>query len=336
MTFRAGNVVSMTSIMNPPRFFSFNRYLRERFGARVHKVSIDAGFTCPNIDGLKGTGGCTYCNNSGFSFNTRVGSTAVREQVDSGIRAMRERFKAERFIAYFQAFSNTYAPVDHLKRLYDAAVERDEVTALAVGTRSDCVSPAVMDLLGSYTDRKEVWIEYGLQTVHDRTLERVNRCERYADFERAIELASGRNIKVCVHLILGLPGETQDDMLTTAARLRNIPHHSLKLHILHVMRDTRMATEFARGEIQLQTRQEYVDTVVRMLERIRPDVSIQRMTADAPLQILIAPMWCLDKNGIRLQIVRELERRDTWQGKALGYSLDAIGVCQPEPLAVSA
>lgn len=322
--------------MNPPRYFSFSRYLRKQFGTKVHKVSIDAGFTCPNIDGAKGTGGCTYCNNIGFSFNTRVGSTAVREQVESGILAMRERFNAERFMAYFQAFSNTYAPVERLRSLYDAALERDEVVALSVGTRSDCVSPAVMNLLESYSDRKEVWVEYGLQTIHDRTLERVNRCERFQDFEHAIEMTAERNIKICVHLILGLPGETQEDMLATAERLRDIPFHSVKLHILHIMRDTRMATEYAYGQVQLQNREEYVDTVVRMLERLRPDVSIQRLTADAPLRILIAPMWCLDKNGIRLQIERELQRRDTWQGKALGYALENVGEYQRAELAVPA
>lgn len=315
--------------MDVPRYFGFGPYLRDRFGERVHKVSIDAGFTCPNIDGLKGTGGCSYCNNSGFSFNTRAhpedAADAVLGQVRGGIEALRKRFKAKRFMAYFQAFSNTYAPVDRLRQLYDAALQPEEVIALSVGTRSDCVSSAVLDLLELYTDRYEVWIEYGLQTSHDRTLKAVNRCELFEDFMHAIEMTAKRNLKICVHLILGLPGESQEDMLLTAERLGDIPYHGLKLHILHVMRNTRMAEELAEGRIPLMDRETYVDTVVKVLERIRPHVSLQRMTADAPPDILLAPQWCMDKNGIRRDIESELERRDTWQGKALGFPLESVG-----------
>ncbi len=312
--------------MNQPRYFSFRQYTKDLYGTKVHKVSIDAGFTCPNIDGLKGTGGCTFCNNAGFSVNTRKETQSVAEQLTKGMTALRKRYQATKFIAYFQAFSNTYAPVAHLQKLYDAALEPDEVVGMSVGTRPDCVSPATLRLLDSYTAEKDVWIEYGLQTSHDRTLKAINRCETYADFQRAVEMTAGYNLKVCVHLILGLPGETVEDMLVTAERLRDVPYHSLKVHILHIMSDTQMARDYAFGCVRMMDRDAYVDTTVRVLERIRPDVSMQRLTADAPLSVLIAPMWCMDKDGILQDILQEMERRDTWQGKLLGYPRNAVGV----------
>lgn len=309
-----------------PRYYSFHQYLKARFGKKVNKVSIDAGFTCPNIDGTKGVGGCTYCNNAGFSYNTRIGAASVREQLESGMRVMYKLFRARRYIAYFQAFSNTYAPLSELKDLYDTAFEPREVVGLAVGTRPDCVSPKVLDLLDSYNSRGEVWIEYGLQSSHDRTLERINRCSTYAEFVRAVEMTASRSVKVCVHLILGLPGETLDDMLITADRVKALPIHSIKLHNLHIMRDTPMAEEYARGEVDVIERDAYIDAMVRIMERMRPDISLQRTSGDAPPDILIAPAWCADKHHLYVDFQRELKRRDTWQGKALGFPRQQVGV----------
>lgn len=300
--------------MTEARYFPFSAYLKERFGERVHKVSIDAGFTCPNIDGLKAEGGCTYCNNEGFSYNTRRQIRPISEQIESGAAFMRKRFKANKFIAYFQAHTNTYAPVPQLKAVYDQILPYDELVALSVGTRPDCISNNVLDLLESYSDKREVWVEYGLQTTHNETLRRVNRQDTYERFLWAIEQAEGRNLKICVHVILGLPGESHEDMMLTAERLAAVPYDSLKIHLMHVMKDTQLEEEYHRGEVKIFTLEEYVQVCCDFLERIRPEVSIQRLTADAPARILVAPEWCLERKHVIASVEAELERRDSRQG----------------------
>lgn len=301
--------------MDPKPYYPFGQYLRERFGERVHKVAIDAGFSCPNLDGRKSTGGCTYCNNSGFSFNSRREIRPVSEQIAKGIAFMEKRFKARKFMAYFQAFSNTYAPVPQLKRIYDEVLPfQEQIVAFAVGTRPDSVSIEALNLLERYAEKFEVWVEYGLQSSHNRTLQRINRCDTYERFLWAIEETSKRNLKICVHVILGLPGESHDDMMLTAERLASLPFHSLKVHLLHVMKNTVMEREYDQGMIPIFTFDEYVRTCVDFVERIPADVSIQRLTADAPPEILIAPEWCLERKRIYEEIEREFQRRGTRQG----------------------
>ncbi len=301
-----------------PRYYSFGRYVRQRFGCRVHKVALHAGFTCPNRDGSRGRGGCTFCNNAGFSPNARAEPAEIRQQLAAGIAAARRRRKAERFIAYFQAYSNTYAPIDRLRELYDEAWRFPEVVGMSVGTRPDCVDAAKIDLIAGYTSRGEVWIEYGLQSIHDQTLAAINRCHSYREFLEAVELTRERGIKICVHTILGLPGETREMMLATHERLAELGIDGIKLHLLHVMRDTVMAEQYRRGEISLLERGEFVGLVCDVLERLPPTVVIQRMHADAPTDILLAPQWCLDKAGVLNDIQGELVRRDSWQGKRRG------------------
>ncbi|MBI1387696.1 MAG: TIGR01212 family radical SAM protein [bacterium] len=300
--------------MTEARYYPFSAYLKQRFGERVHKVSIDAGFSCPNIDGLKSTGGCTYCNNEGFSYNTRRVIRPIPEQIEDGVAFMRRRYKARKFIAYFQAHTNTYASVPHLKSLYDQILPYEEIVALSVGTRPDCISRATLDLLESYSGRWDVWVEYGLQTSHNETLRRVNRQDTYERFLWAIEQAEGRDLKICVHVILGLPGETWDDMMLTAQRLAPLPYHSLKIHLLHVNKDTIMAEQYQRGEVGVFEFDDYVRTCCDFLERVPFNVSIQRLTADAPPSVLIAPQWCLERRRVVEAIEAELERRGTRQG----------------------
>lgn len=306
------------------RYYSFGRYLRRRFGCRVHKVTLHAGFTCPNRDGTRGWDGCTFCNNAGFSPNERLGPSEIGQQLADGIARARRRCKAERFIAYFQAYTNTYASPERLKSLYDAVWQFPEVVGLAIGTRPDCVNAEKIALIEQYTRRGEVWIEYGLQSMHDRTLEMVNRQHTYAEFMRAIQLTRGRGIKVCVHTILGLPGETPAMMMETHERLAELDIDGIKVHLLHIMRDTVMERQYQRGEIALLERGEFVGLVCDVLERLPPTVVIQRMHADAPPDILVAPQWCLDKMGVLKDIQAELVRRDTWQGRRLGYGLTDI------------
>ncbi|HPA48103.1 MAG TPA: TIGR01212 family radical SAM protein [bacterium] len=301
------------------RYRTFGDWIRERYGCRVHKVCVDAGFTCPNRDGSKAAGGCTFCNNEGFSYNTRRGTRSVREQVQEGMEFMRRRYKAERFIAYFQPYSNTYGPIEVLRSRYEESLSFPEMVALSVGTRPDCVSPSVLDLLEGYAQQWDVWIEYGLQTVHNRTLERVNRCDTYENFVRIMEQTIPRPINICIHVILGLPGESREDMLETAQRIAEFPYHSLKIHLMHVMRDTVLADQYRRGEVSVLTREEYAERVADFLEYVPADVALQRLSADAPREVLVAPEWCLDRTETVRAIEDTLERRDTWQGKKLGF-----------------
>ncbi len=312
------------------RYYSFGRYLRQRFGCRVHKVTLHAGFTCPNRDGAAGWGGCTFCNNAGFSPNVRIDPADVRDQLARGITGARRR-KAHKVIAYFQAYTNTYGPLDRLRALYDEAWHFPEVAGLAIGTRPDCVDPTVIDLVAGYVPRGEVWLEYGLQSAHDSTLAAINRGHDYQCFVDAVERTAGRGIRICVHTILGLPGEDREMMIETHRRIAALPIDGIKIHLLHVMRDTIMERQYRQGEVTLLSRPAYVELVADVLEVLPPTVVIQRMHADAPRDLLVAPDWCLDKAGVLDDIRREQVRRDSWQGKALGFPLTATPFAALDP-----
>ncbi len=303
--------------MSEKSYFPFSQYLKQRFGQRVHKIAIDAGFTCPNLDGTKSYGGCTYCNQQGFSYNSRREILPISMQIDKGLAFMKKRFRCRKFLAYFQAHTNTFAPLQTLKETYDCILPyQDEIIAMSVSTRPDAVSPATLDLLESYNEHlEEVWVEYGLQSCHNQTLERINRQDTYERFLWAIDETCKRNLKICVHVILGLPGESHSDMMQTAECLANLPIHSLKIHLLHIMKGTVMEEQYRRGKMDVFTLEEYVNHVVDFLERIPPEISIQRLTADAPPNVLVAPDWCLDRKLIYESIDAELIRRESWQGK---------------------
>lgn len=298
-------------------YYPFSEYLKERFGCKVYKVTIDAGFTCPNRDGNVGTGGCSYCNNMGFSANSRRRPAPIPVQVEQGMAFMRKRYKAEKFIAYFQAYTNTYAPIDTLKDYYDTALEFEDVVALSVGTRPDCVPEPVLDLIESYRDSHEVWVEYGLQSIHDSTLRRVNRGHDYATFIDALERTERRGLKICVHVILGLPGESHEDMMATARAVAGMGIDSLKIHLMHVLRDTPLEKDLAEGRFKPLELDEYVEFVCDFLEYIPPDVSIQRLTADGPRSILLAPKWATQKRKTIAAIEAEFDRRNSHQGSRL-------------------
>lgn len=318
------------NLPDSPRYHSFGRYLRQRFGCRVQKVTLHAGFTCPNRDGTVGQGGCTFCNNAGFSPNARVEPADVRRQLQQGIDVARRR-RAEKFIAYFQAYTNTYGPLDRLRELYDEVWRFPEVVGLSIGTRPDCVNSDILDLISAYRHRGEIWVEYGLQSSHDATLKAINRGHNYDQFVGAVRETTRRGLRVCVHTVLGLPGETREMMLETHRRLAAMRVDGIKIHLLHIMRDTVMERQYARGDIALMRRAEYVERVVDVLELLPPEVVIQRMHADAPSDVLIAPDWCQDKRGILNDIRRELATRDTWQGKARGCPREALNLPAAEP-----
>jgi radical SAM protein (TIGR01212 family) len=308
--------VSMPHGLTPERrYYAFSRFLRERFGTRVYRVTIDAGFTCPNVDGTVAVGGCVYCDNRSFSPNRRLPRTSVAAQVERGVGALQKRYGADRFLAYFQAATNTYAPVEKLRRLYDEALQHPQVVGLAVGTRPDCVPDPVLDLLEGYARERYVCLELGLQSAHDRSLDWMNRGHHFDDFIDAVRRCQDRGLDLCAHVILNLPGESREDMLTTADALAALPVQAVKIHNLHVVRGTPLEETYRAGGVRLLERDEYVRVVCDFLERLPPGMVIHRLSGDAPPDYLVAPAWCLDKPALLRAIRAELERRDSWQGK---------------------
>ena len=300
------------------RYYSYNRYLRHRFGRRVQKVSLDAGFTCPNVDGTVAVGGCVFCDNRSFSPSRRIPRLkSLEAQLDDGIRRLQHRYDADRFLAYFQPATNTYAPVDELRPLYETALADPRVVGLAVGTRPDCVPDDVLELLAELASRTYLSVEYGMQTIHDRSLDWMNRGHHYDAFLDAMARSQGRGFEICVHVMLGLPGESHDDMLATARAVASLPIDAVKIHNLYVVKNTPLADDFAAGKVRMLERDEYVAIVVDFLEIMNPNCLVERTSGDAPPDFFIAPGWCLDKPGVRTALDAEFARRDSWQGKAV-------------------
>jgi radical SAM protein (TIGR01212 family) len=314
----------------PRRYFAFSRFLRERFGTKVYRVTVDGGFTCPNVDGSVAVGGCVYCDNRSFSPNRRLPRVPVREQVRRGIVLLQERYGADRFLAYFQAATNTYAPAAKLRRLYDEALDHPQVVGLAVGTRPDCVPDDILDLLQRYARDRYVCLELGLQSIHDRSLDWMNRGHHYDAFVDAVGRCQGRGLDLCVHVILGLPGETPADMLATADALAGLSVHGVKIHNLHVVRDTPLEKMYRAGDVCTLERDEYVGIVCDFLERLPPNLVIHRLSGDAPPDYLVAPLWCLDKPALLRAIDVELERRDSWQGKKVSPVPAPVSVAESQ------
>lgn len=280
-----------------------------RYGERVHKIALDAGFTCPNRDGRKGIGGCTFCNNESFSPNGRR-PPAIRDQIAAGRRVIAKRTGARRFIAYFQAYTNTYADVVSLARQYDEALAEPDVIGLAVGTRPDCVPDAVLDLLAGYQRAGyEIWLELGLQSAFDDTLARVNRGHGVTEYRQAIREAHRRGLKVCTHLIIGLPGETPRHNRATLEQVLELGVEGLKLHPLHVVKGTRLANDWRRGAYQPLPFADYVTIASDLIEATPPEIVFHRITGTASPTILLAPDWCAKKWAVLNAIEHELHRR---------------------------
>lgn len=295
------------------RYRRFTDHLRQTFGCRVHKVSLDVGFTCPNRDGTVAVGGCIYCNNASFSPGNR--RLSVSAQLEQGKRFLRQRYGAQKFIAYFQAYTNTYGDVDRLRTLYDEALRSEDILGLAIGTRPDCVPDAVLDLLADYASHTYLWLELGLESGHDQTLALLNRGHTVAAFDDAVRRAQQRQLQLCAHVILGLPGESAADILATARYLAALRPDAVKLHHLHVVRHTVLERLYHQGQVALLSLEDYATLVVDCLEVLPPDMVIMRLMGDAPRDMLVAPTWSLDKRAALQRIELELERRDTYQGR---------------------
>jgi uncharacterized protein len=308
----------MSAPMISKRYNAFSDELKRDFGCRVHRISVDAGFTCPNRDGNAGTSGCIYCGGAGSGSFGILRGAPVAEQLEAGKEIMARKYKARKFIAYFQAYSNTYAPVDKLAALYDEALAVKDVVGLIVGTRPDCLPPEVLELLAGYARRHWFWLELGLQSTLDRTLRLLNRGHDFAAFAAAAEACRLLGVRVCAHVILGLPGETREEMLATPRILKELGVGGVKLHLLHVMKETELEAMYRAGAVRVLSRDDYVGLVCDFLERLDPGISIQRLTGDGGRDYLVAPLWSLAKFEVLNAIDNELERRGTRQGSRAG------------------
>ncbi len=297
------------------RYFAYNFFLRRKFGERIQKVSVDAGFTCPNVDGSVAVGGCTFCDNRSFSPSRRLPRQTIAGQIDEGIRRLARRYTARRFLAYFQPATNTYAPVERLERLYREALAHPAVVGLAIGTRPDCVGDDVLALLERLAGETYLALEYGLQTMHDASLVWMNRGHGHAASVDAIERSRGRGFEICADIMLGLPGESRDDMLATAAEVARLRLDAVKIHNLYAVRGTLLAEQVEQEQVRLLDRDEYIAILVDFLELLPPTTVVERISGDAPPDYFVAPAWCLNKPAVRQALEAEFKRRDTWQSK---------------------
>jgi radical SAM protein (TIGR01212 family) len=297
-----------------PRYNAFSEELKKVFGCKVQRLSVDAGFTCPNRDGTVGVDGCIFCGGKGSGSFGILQGAGISAQLEHAKEVMVRKYKAALFIAYFQSYSNTYAPPDRLQALYDEALSVPEVVGLIVGTRPDCLPEPTLDLLASYAKRCYFWLELGLQSPFDSTLQAIGRGHDLACFTTAVQGCKERGIRVCAHVILGLPGESRQQMLSGAEFLNAAGVDGVKIHLLHVMRGTRLADQYRQGAVRMLDRDQYVGLVCDFLERLDPGIVVQRLTGDGNRQDLIAPLWSLHKFEVLNCIDYEMERRGTNQG----------------------
>lgn len=296
------------------RYYTFNTYLQERFGRRVQKVTLDAGLTCPNRDGTKGRDGCIYCDHLGSGTGAHAAKPDLASQARAGMEQVARRYKADQFLVYFQSFCNTYAPVDRLKKLYDQVVDLPGVVGLSVATRPDCLSPEVLELLAGYTDRLTVWLELGLQSSHDQTLARINRGHTYKEFLDGYSLARKYPVNICLHMIIGLPGEGRAEVLATAREVARLKPEGLKIHSLFIIKGTALETLYRDGGFEPIGQQDFVQQACDVLELLPPETVIQRLTGDPDPRELVAPEWARHKNKTLHMIEAELTARGSRQG----------------------
>lgn len=307
-------------------YLDLNSYLRRRCGERVQKITLDAGLTCPNRDGRVGLGGCLYCNARGSGTGAWGRGLGITEQLKEGLTRLKRRYGARKFIAYFQSFSNTYAPLERLTRLYQEALAFPEVVGLSIGTRPDCLADEVLDLLAGYAQDRLVWLELGLQSAHDATLKRLNRGHDVACFTEAVGRAAARGLEVVAHIILGLPGEGPEEVAGSAAYLAGLPLQGVKIHLLYVIRGSGLAVLYQDGKYQCLKEADYVRQVVDFIELLPPHLVIHRLTGDPHPQELLAPSWCLNKSRVLRLIKEECARRGSRQGSRWVGGKEACGV----------
>ena len=296
-------------------YYDLKSYYRNHLGERVYKVQIDAGFTCPNRDGSRGVGGCSYCDGRGSQLRQKGPLPSVREQLEEGKRLYKRLRQATRFVAYFQTCTNTYGELSKLRQLYEEALSVDEVVGLSVGTRPDAITGEVVEMLAGFCSDYDVWIEYGLQSMHSESLERINRGHSLEEFVGAVEMLSGSGIKLCVHAIIGLPWETREMVFQTADFVAHLPIDGVKIHSLLLLKGTPLYADFLARPFSLLSRAEYVGRVAGFLERLSPEVVIQRLTAEGYRDIFVAPDWARNKLQVLQHLDRYQKEHGSYQGK---------------------
>lgn len=301
--------------MNQERFYSLDCYLKKTFGEKVYRISLNAGCTCPNRDGTKGTRGCIFCSQGGSGDFAGNAAVSITEQLNTGKAKLAAKTKCRKYIAYFQAYTNTYAPVPHLRTLFQEAISHPDVAALSIATRPDCISDEIIHLLDELAQIKPVWIEFGLQTIHERTAAFIRREFSLSCYETAVQTLREHNIPVISHIILGLPGETRDDMLQTVDYIAHSPVQGIKLQLLHILEHTDLADYYRQHPFPIFSLEEYCDLIADCIERLPDSMVIHRITGDGPKSLLIAPKWSADKKRVLNTIRKRFRERDTWQGK---------------------
>ena len=312
------------------RYYSLNEYCKQTFGDKVYRLSLNAGCTCPNRDGSLSYGGCSFCSEGGSGDFAADYNVSIVAQIEEAKTRIQQKTDCNKFIAYFQAYTNTYAPISHLKRVFTEALDQPEIVGLSIGTRSDCLSKEVLALLEELMDsnwncfdnsgamiskKKPIWIELGLQTIHSSTHARLNTHTTIETFDTAVAQLHARNIPVIAHVILGLPGETQDMMLETVKHITSSSISGIKLQLLHILKGTTLGLEYEKQAFPLFELEEYCDFVIDCLEILPPDMVVHRLTGDGPRKLLIAPLWSTDKKRVLNTMQKRLKERDTWQGK---------------------
>ncbi len=302
------------------RFNTYSEYLKKIFGERVQKITVDAGFTCPNRDGLLASGGCSFCNNSAFNPSYCNSQKPISQQIDEGMAFHKVRYRrAQKYLVYFQPYSNTYAPLSHLKQLYSEALATQAVAGLIIGTRPDCIDNEKLDYLQELSQNHYIVVEYGIESIYDKTLERINRQHTFAQSVEAIEKTATRGIRTGGHFIFGLPGETRQMMMEAARTISQLQLTTIKFHQLQIVTGTEMATDYKKNPEQynLFSFEEYVDFIIRFTEKLNPEFIIERFAGEVPPRFLATPNWGKIRNDqINLQIENEMKKRNTWQGKA--------------------
>lgn len=299
------------------RYYSYSRFIKEYFGEKLYKICLDGGFTCPNRDGTLATGGCIFCSEGGSGEFTENASLSVSEQIRLGKMQTARKYHGEHYIAYFQAFTNTYAPVSRLRSLYEEAIQAPEIVALSIGTRPDCITPEILSLLKELNKQKPVFIEMGLQTAHDHTATFLNRAYPTETFTKTCHALTKAGIRVTAHVILGLPGETLDMELETIRYLNSLPINGIKISMLYVLKNTVLADYYEQNPFHILTMDEYIDHLLTCLGHLREDIVVERMTGDGPKDLLIAPRWIGHKRLVLNTIHKEMKQQNFMQGGSL-------------------
>lgn len=300
---------------NGKPYHSFDYMLKERFGEKIYKVALDAGMTCPNRDGTLGSRGCIFCSAGGSGDFAGSRQDSITQQIEKQAASIRQKRGVAKFIAYFQAYTNTYAPVDYLRKIYTEAISHPDIVAISIGTRPDCLGEDILQLLDELNQKKPVWVELGLQTIHETTARYIRRGYPLSYFEQAVSELRKRNLDVIVHTILGLPGESKNDILSTIEYLNHRDIQGIKLQLLHVLKGTDLAEDYLAGKFQVYSMEEYLELVIDCLEHLNPEIVIHRLTGDGPKDLLIAPLWSSAKRTVLNTLHRECKLRHAFQGK---------------------